>query len=282
MPITNEDITYTLSGGNNNIDPINSLGGERSFYSVLGTTVFPDIKQETIANGQIDYKCIYVNNYNGNSTLFETKIYFPTQIAGGAFLLMGFEFLNERQDLTITKYDTITSGTFNINYQYLLNDNSIVVVPLLITYNSEFTIMAYEIKDYLRSILNLEDVTVSVYNDASLKEVSFQIEFVGSAGNRYHDLMTINNVNFFGLSGTITIKRTVAGSPINRIADEIENSLLTPVNIVFANYTTTSPALIGDLRPLDFFPVWIKRTCPAGVASTELDGGMIRILGGIV
>jgi hypothetical protein len=282
MSITSEDITYTLSGGNNNIDPLDSLGGERSFYSAIGTTIFPDIKQETIVNGRIDYRCVYVNNYNGNSTLFETKVYLASQTAGGAVLSMGFDFLNERQDLKITKYDTITSGNFNINYQYLFNDNLIVASTFQIDYNSDFTVMANQIKDSLRSVLNLEDVSVSVYNDTSIKEVSFQIEFFGSAGNRYHDLITLTNVNFFGLSGTITITRTVAGGPINRIADQTDNDILSPVNVVFANYTNASPALIGDLRPLDFFPVWIKRTCPAGVASMELDGGIIRLLGGIV
>ena len=43
MPITNEDITYTLSGGNTNSNPLLSLGGERSFFSVVGTSVFSDV-----------------------------------------------------------------------------------------------------------------------------------------------------------------------------------------------------------------------------------------------
>lgn len=282
MPITNEDIIYTLSGGETNAKPSSSLGGERSFFSVVGTSIFSDIQQTDVTVGYTDYKCIYVNNYNTVSTLFETKVYLTNQVSGGSLLLIGFEFLNERQDLKITKYDTITSGTFDINYQYLVGGDMIVLASFTINYDSNFTTMANEIQTSLRSVVNLEDVTVSVSNDASVKEVAFQIEFVGSAGYRYHDLMTVTNVSIYGLSGAIAITRTVAGSPINRIADEIENNLVNPIGITFVNHTGFYPALIGDLRPLDFFAVWIKRICPAGVEPIEADGGIIRVSGGIV
>ena len=204
------------------------------------------------------------------------------KVSGGSLLSIGLEFLNERQDLKITNYDTITSGTFNINYQYLVGGDMIVVANLAINYDSNFTTMANEIQNSLRSVVNLEDVTVSVSNDASSKEVAFQIEFVGSAGYRYHDLMSVTDISLYGLSGSIAITRTVAGSPINRIADEIENNLVNPAGITFVNYTGFSPAEVGDFRPLDFFAVWIKRVCPAGVDPIEADGGVIRVSGGII
>jgi hypothetical protein len=122
----------------------------------------------------------------------------------------------------------------------------------------------------------------TISNDASSKEVAFQIEFVGSAGYRYHDLMSVTDISLYGLSGSIAITRTVAGSPINRIADEIENNLVNPAGITFVNYTGFSPAEVGDFRPLDFFAVWIKRVCPAGVDPIEADGGVIRVSGGII
>ena len=282
MPITNEDITYTLSGGNTNSNPLLSLGGERSFFSVVGTSVFSDVQQTDVTVGYTDYICVYVNNYNTVSTLFETKVFLTSQVSGGSLLLIGLEFLNERQDLKITNYDTITSGTFNINYQYLVGGDMIVLASFTINYDSNFTTMANEIQNSLRSVVNLEDVTVSVSNDASSKEVAFQIEFVGSAGYRYHDLMSVTDISLYGLSGSIAITRTVTGSPINRIADEIENSLVNPAGITFVNYTGFSPAEVGDFRPLDFFAVWIKRICPAGVDPIEADGGIIRVSGGII
>lgn len=282
MPITTEDIVYTFSGGNENIDPLLSLGGDRSLFPVVGTTIFNDIKQADATSGYTDYRCIYVNNYSSTSTLYEAKIYFNSQVDNGATMYLGFEFLNERQDLKITKYDTITSGTFNINYTYIDNSGNVVTQSFPVTYDPVFTNMASSIQSSLNGILNLQDVTVSVNDSIALKEVSFQIEFNGAAGYRFHDLMFVSNVVFYGLTGSLTITRVVAGSPINRIADEIDNILNNPVGVTFQNYTKDSVASVGELRPLDFFPVWMKRVCPAGTSPIEGDGGIIRVYGGII
>lgn len=278
MPITSEDIVYTFSGGQENIDPLLSLGGDRSLFPVIGTTIFDDIKQADATVGYTDYRCIYVNNYNDTSTLYDTKIFFNSQISGGATMLLGFEYLNERQDLKITNYDTITSGTFDLNYTYVNNVGSVVVETFSVTYDPIFVNMANSIKTSLNGIDNLEDVIVSVNDQVSLKEVSFQIEFKGSSGNRYHDLIFLSNVVFYGLTGIITVEKIVSGSPINRVSDEIENVLINPIGIIFQS----TPALIGDLRPLDFVPVWIKRDCVAGTSAIEGDGGTIRVYGGII
>lgn len=282
MSITSEDIVYTFSGGEENTNPLLSLGGERSLFPVIGTTIFDDIKQADVTAGYTDYRCVYVNNYNETSTLYDAKIYFNTQVANGATMYLGFEYLNERQDLKITKYDTITSGTFNLNYTYVDNSGNVVVQSFPVTYDPIFTNMASSIESSLNGILNLQDVTVSVNDAIALKEVSFQIEFKGASGYRFHDLIFLSSVSFYGLTGSITVTRIVSGSPINRIADEIENVLINPIGITFQNYTKDSPASIGDLRPLDFFPVWMKRDCPAGTAAIEGDGGIIRVYGGII
>lgn len=282
MAITQEDIIFTFSGGEENNNPLLSLGGGRSAYPVIGTTIFADIKEAEAASGLTDYRCVYVSNYNENSTLYDAKIYFESQVANGAFMYLGFDFLNERQDLKITQYGTITSGTFDINYTYINNSGDVTTATFSINYDPIFTNMADSIQSALNSVPHLENVTVSIANIPAIQEVSFQIEFKGAAGNRFHDLITLSNISFYGLSGTITITRVVAGGPVNRIADEVENILVNPVDIVFNTYTSLSSASIGDLRPLDFFPVWIKRVAPSGVAAIEGDGGVLRVYGGIV
>lgn len=282
MPITSEDIVYTFSGGNENNNPLLSLGGERSLLPVIGTTIFSDIKEADATAGYIDYRCIYINNYNSNSTLYDSKIYFNSQVASGATMYLGFEYLNERQDLKITKYDTITSGTFEMNYTYIDNTGNVAVQTFSIDYDTTFTNMANSIQSSLNGIVNLQDVTVVVNDATVLKEVSFQIEFKGASGYRYHDLISVSNISFYGLTGSIDVTRVVAGSPINRIADELDNVLINPIGITFQNYTKDSVASVGDLRPLDFIPVWLKRDCPAGALPIEGDGGTIRIYGGVI
>ena len=282
MAITQEDIVYTFSGGEENNNPLLSLGGGRSSFPVVGTTIFSDINEEDAATGYTDYRCVYVSNYNETSTLYDAKIYFESQVANGATMNLGFLFLDERQDLRITNYSTISSGNFDINYTYVNNSGDVTTATFTITYDSNFTNLANSIKSALNTVPNLEDITITVFNIPSIQEVSFQIEFKGAAGKRYHDLITLTNISLFGLSGTITVSRVVAGSPINRLAGEVENTLVNPVDITFQNYISTFSAAVGDLRPLDFCAIWIRRVTPAGVSPIEGDGGVLRVYGGIV
>jgi hypothetical protein len=73
---------------------------------------------------------------------------------------------------------------------------------------------------------------------------------------------------------TISVVKSVSGGPINRIADVIDVDTTTPNNIVF-----NTTASVGDIRPLDSIPIWIKRTVPANTPAVENDGFVLRIKG---
>jgi len=52
-----------------------------------------------------------------------------------------------------------------------------------------------------------------------------------------------------------------------------------PPGITFDSPLRGNPKELGNLRPGDFFPVWVKRTTPEGTLTSALDDFIIRIDG---
>ncbi|SDH87946.1 hypothetical protein [Roseospirillum parvum] len=68
MPITSSDITWLLSGGSANADPAASLGGEASATAAPASLLDLVTGSESAA-GDIEYRCIYLENGHGSLTL---------------------------------------------------------------------------------------------------------------------------------------------------------------------------------------------------------------------
>lgn len=60
MPIASGDISYRLSGGSANADPLLSLGGVKSSVSALAS-IFDNTSGAESAAGDTEYRCIYVH-----------------------------------------------------------------------------------------------------------------------------------------------------------------------------------------------------------------------------
>lgn len=271
MPIGNGDINFLYSGGSTNNNPDLSLGGDPSTYSILGTTLFGNVSVEESAAGSVNYRCLYVSNDNGTETLYNAAVLISDEIPEGASVQLGYIFLDDRQFVTISNFSSITGGSFTLQYTDLTTHS------ILVPYASPLSQWATDFQTAIRAITNLGDVTVSgSYNIAS-DTATFEINFVGTAGGRYHEILTqiSNDLTYSASAPLLSIIKSVNGSPINSVADSIDAQTTPPTGVVF----TTSDTTIGELRPLDIVPVWIKRIVAAGTPAQNQDGFTLRIYG---
>lgn len=274
MTIGNGDITITYSGGGTNNDPDLSLGGEPSVHTIFSKRLFDDISEEETIAGMIDYRCFYLNNENAVDTLYLPELSVLYSTPGSVTVQLGFNFVNERQVLTVTNSNTITGGFVILEYEDLYGTH---VVSF--NWHASLEVWANNLQTELRTITNLDEVTVIAYPSGTSSV--FEIDFVGSAANRYHETILLatggNNLTSSG-STSVSITKTVSGGPINSIADEIDIETTEPNNIVF----TSDVVNLDDLRPLDSIPVWVKRIVPASTAALETDGFTFKVKGSAI
>ena len=119
---------------------------------------------------------------------------------------------------------------------------------------------------------NLGDVTVSPTLSGS--SAIFELNFIGAAANRHHNVLTLKTNSLSPTEG-IVITKIIDGSPINQVVDEIDVSTTTPIGITFNSLTD----VIGDIRPGDSIPIWVKRIVPVNSAAVENDGFTFQVQG---
>ncbi|NIQ13502.1 MAG: hypothetical protein GTO02_03550, partial [Candidatus Dadabacteria bacterium] len=64
------------------------------------------------------------------------------------------------------------------------------------------------------------------------------------------------------LMNTVTPMPVQDGSPVNTIAEVIPDEITPPSGILFDYYFRGNPIRIGNLRPNEFVPIWVRRTLP--------------------
>lgn len=270
MPLSSSDVIFTFSGGNANSNPDLSLGGDPSFYPIVTKRLFNNVPDAQTISGVIDYRCIYLNNNSDTSSLYSMQILISYITPADVTAELGFNFENERQDITVLNAVSITGGSFAITYTDVTGNHDLTV-----NYDPDLPTWTANLQAALRTITNLEDVVVN--GTLSGSDVIFEIDFVGIAGNRYHDPITLKTNNLI-TSGTVSIAiiKVVNGAPINSVTTQIDSSTTTPTNVVFSAAPVAS---LGDLRPLDSVPIWIKRIVPQNSTAIENDTLSIRVAG---
>lgn len=78
MPIGPTEIKFKLSGGASNSDPLLSIGGAKSSV-VASASIFDDVSSAEATAGDVEYRCIYVDNTHGTLTLQGAKAWIQTQ-----------------------------------------------------------------------------------------------------------------------------------------------------------------------------------------------------------
>lgn len=272
MTIAASDITFTLSGGETNNDPTQALGGEPSIYPIAEKKLFPNVTADESLNGLTDYRCFYVNNDSADSSLWGSEIFIESQTDGGGTVALGFNFQDEQQVITVSSTNQITSGNFVLTYTQTSGDTDFTV-----TWDSDPVVWAGNFQTAIREVENLEEVTVGY--TSSETTVSFEVDFVGTSGNRSHDILVVKTNNISPNGIPVSVEKTVDGGPINSVADEIDVGTTQPFGINFVTSSEDDPVSIGTLRPLDSFPVWVRRVIEEESDAVENDGFSFRFRG---
>lgn len=274
MALSDTDITFTFSGGGTNSNPDLSLGGDPSVQPIIGKRLFNDVSEAQTKSGLVDYRCLYLHNDSAVDSLFAAQILVAYTVPGDVTVQLGFDFENERQNITVTNATLLSGGSMTLTYSDVSNQYDITVV-----FDASISVWATNLQSQLRTIPYLENVEVS--GSFSGPDAIFEVDFIGTAASRYHEpiVLKVGGNNLLPSStATISIVKAVNGSPINHIANEIDVSTTAPNNIAF----TTLSSLIGDIRPLDSIPIWIKRIVPANSSAIENDGFTLRIRGSAI
>ena len=263
--IQSSDISFLLSGGSSNQNPNLSLGGAPSTTPVIGSlnSLFSDVQAASATSGLTDYRCFYVLNKSTTETLYSASVHIHVQSSGGAYAEIGVAKSTEVQQIEITGEPA--SGSLDLR---LGSKN----------FSASWGGSAANFLSSLQSSLSsvgLGDVSVGyAYGTSHV----LTIYFLGSLNNKAHPLVEVTG-NTLSPSASVSITRQTQGSPINSSAPLIATSSTPPSGVTFSQ---TSPSLkisVGDLGPGDSFPVWIRRTTPAGTGFKENDTVTIRLSG---
>jgi hypothetical protein len=262
------DIVFVLSGGSNNPDPLKSLGGDPSSTPILGSlnNLFNDLTTQDAQNGTIDYRCFYIFNNNMIDALTDSKVWVQSEIVGGASVNIGVNLVNEVQLVTIDGPNP-GSGNFVLSYNG---------TNFMVNQSNDVNVWASNFQTAISALPNLTDVTVTGVMQPSA--IIFTVTFQGDAGNRSHPLLELVQNNLLP-SNTFSFTKQTIGSPINLIAPSIDVPTTPPTGISFTYPISATPLMLGDLRALDGFPVWVKRTLPAGASAIAPDGFTLRLNG---
>jgi hypothetical protein len=94
MPIEPSDLVWYLSGGAENDDPNDSLGGVMSTTAWTGGTPHDLFDVITAAENEgevVDYRCVYVVNEHSTLDWQDAFAWFSNIVAGGADIAMGLD-----------------------------------------------------------------------------------------------------------------------------------------------------------------------------------------------
>ncbi len=263
MTISASDINFYYSGGSNNLDPSKSIGGQASVNLIEGisNSIFSDVNDVAVTESKIDYRCFYIFNTSELYSLYETNIYVLAQAGSGdvySNVTLGLSTSTEVQNLNISLTGTPASGSFKLQYETSTTDS--------ISYSSDADEMASNIEKELNRLSvpggNFSGVIVNASSNSD-----FLISFLGSENNRNHELLLATDLNITP-SATITVAETSQGQPVNSEAPLLPNSLTTPFGVVFSDTSSGNKISIGDLRPGDGVPIWIKRSTEGSTSST--------------
>lgn len=268
MTATAEDIVLVLTGGSFNTNPNESLGGDPSNQPIIGTlnNLFDNISDTDAAAGVTDYRCIYIFNNNEIDSFYNVKLYISSQVADGADVQLGIFETTETQRITVT--GTVTSGSFQISY----TPPASTLQTRTVTYNADQGVWATNLETAINSI---DTLSCTVTAAGTFGNRIFNILF---DDNRSHDLLGVSTSGLVGSGLGIDSAKSTTGSPINAIPTLLEVETTPPFEVSFVDTSVDEPIEIGTLYPEEGFPIWIKRTIPAGATAMLGDGFSLKIL----
>jgi hypothetical protein len=269
MAIEPSDIVLVLSGGSINTNTDRSLGGDPAAATISGgiNNLFSDVTPAQAAAGRTDYRCFYVFNDNGTDTFKSVVVWIDSQADHGATAQLGVAMQNDLQLMTIT--GPVVGGSLTMD----LDGSS-----FSFSWNPDLAVWGNNLQTALNALAGVDGAQVSASLFGAV--YSFQIVFQGRDSGRFFPLMAVTSMGLTG-TGPITVSMTklVNGAPINSIAPEIDVATTPPPGVTFADSSSEMPIPIGDIRPTEGFPVWVKRVTDPGTQPLANDGFVLGIEG---
>lgn len=263
--IQSSDISFLLSGGSSNNNPALSLGGNPSSIALSGNlnSLFADVAAPDATAGLTDYRCFYILNKSATETLYSASVHIQLQGTGGSYGDIGLAKSTEVQAIQIT--GSPSSGTLSLK----LGDTN---------FSGSWGGSAAGFAASLTSSLSAAGLGDLVVSYVSGSTHIFTLSFLGSLDNKAHPLVEVTS-NGLSPSSSVSISRQTQGSPINTVAPTIATPSTSPNGVVFSQTSSSSKISVGNLGPGDSFPVWLRRTTPAGTSFKENDSVTIRLSG---
>lgn len=272
MTTNANQISAVLSGGSTNINVNDSLGGEPSSTPLISAVInnlFDNVSADESADGNEDYRCIYLFN-DGDTSIYSIQIWIQDDFESGSTMSIGIENRNETQRITIS--GGVNGGSLTLSYK---GQNFVT------SYDSNLGAWSVALQELLNELEDddgnkfFRDIVVTAQNAAG--SVIFDIQFTGQDAGRNHDKFVLVANNFLPTDTiNVTISVPQEGAPINTIAPEINVETTPPGGVNFFVPTVDAPITLPKLEPEDGFPLWIRRTTAKDTEAKENDGFVLR------
>lgn len=263
------DIKFYYSGSGTAVNPELSLGGPRASQEVV--ELFDTVSAKKSRAGLIDYRCFYIKNTHADETLRNAKFYVDWERKSGSLVDVGVKHTKEVQAVEIM-------GSQPPNENDSMTLNLPTYGDFTVDYHVNITEWQGRFLTSIRGLDGMQDVQVEVAGEIGFPtNVVFTVYFLGQADSRKLQLMTVvqNNLDFQSIS-IVEIKE---GSPISVTACTIPAVTTAPACVNFEYPLRGSPIELGDLRPNDEFPVWLRRTTPSNTRIHLLDKIRLNVEG---
>jgi hypothetical protein len=266
--------------------PCEDLGGPPSPCTISDglDNLFHSIGPKLSRRGHEDYRCFYIWNKHPVATLRNVIIFLDgtgRQVPGkrsGTYVAIGVKLQDEIQKVVVTGPAPPRMG------EYMELVVPCYSPPFKVFYDWNLDRWIGNFQTAIRAVEGLPEVVVTGEGkigtsiDDPAVNVTFTINYGGHVSrNKGHKGMNdharwmqaarhqikLIRVTKNTMLNNLAIPMPVQdGSPVNTIAEVIPDEITPPSGIVFDYYFRGNPIRIGDLRPLEFLPIWVRRTLP--------------------
>jgi len=268
--------------------PCEDLGGPPSNCPISEglDNLFHSIGPKLSRRGHEDYRCFYIWNSHPVATLRNVVIFLDgtgRQVPGkrsGTYVAIGVKLQDEIQKVVISYPVPPREGEY-FELQVPCYEPSFKVF-----YDPNITKWIGNFQTAIRAVEGLPEVVVTgegkigtTLADPAVN-VTFTINYGGHVSRNLghkgmdeharwmqaarHQIKLVKVVKNTLLDGIIPVVPMPVkdGSPVNTIAEVIPDEITPPSGIIFDYYFRGNPIRIGDLRPNEYLPLWIRRTLP--------------------
>lgn len=265
--IRDDIVVFRLSGGEENLNPLLSVGGGMSSYPVGGDIngLFADLSDSALKEGLTDYRCLYVQNV-GQSVLDHASIHVDGADVGDCEVLVGLKKQSESQVISVSGPVFFGHVTFSFD-------------------SAEFSSVWDGSPDSFASGISsgLDGMGVSgasVSHSYYGSVHRFTVVFGGDNDNKAHPLVMVSDNALEGVEKPqISVSRQTEGFPINSTAHMIATPETVPADADFVRTSSSNMLFVGALKPGDHFPVWVRRKVPPRSAKMQGANFKLRVSG---